>query len=119
MFKKILGLALASTLLFTGCSAGNNDKKDDKTSDNGKDKPVVLQVAFENSMSEPLGQGVQKWADLLSEKSNGNMKIEIFPDSQMGDKADIIDSMLIGENVCTLADGAFYADYGVNDFGIV
>lgn len=119
MLKKILGLALASTLLFTGCSAGNNDKNEGKTSDNGNDKEVVLQVAFENSMSEPLGQGVQKWADLLSEKSNGSMKIEIFPDSQMGDKADIIDSMLIGENVCTLADGAFYADYGVNDFGIV
>ena len=27
--------------------------------------------------------------------------------------------MLIGEPVCTLADGAFYADYGVADFGIV
>ena len=27
MIKKILGLALASTLLFTGCSAGNNDSK--------------------------------------------------------------------------------------------
>ena len=27
--------------------------------------------------------------------------------------------MLLGENVCTLADGAFYADYGVPDFGIV
>lgn len=116
MFKKILGLALASTLLFTGCSAGNNDSK---TSEKNTDNQVVLQVAFENSMSEPLGQGVQKWADLLSEKSDGSMKIEIFPDSQMGDKADIIDSMLIGENVSTLADGAFYADYGVNDFGIV
>ena len=27
--------------------------------------------------------------------------------------------MLLGENVCTLADGALYADYGVPDFGIV
>lgn len=47
------------------------------------------------------------------------MAIEIYPDSQLGDKSSLIDSMLLGENVCTLADGAFYADYGVPDFGIV
>ena len=28
-------------------------------------------------------------------------------------------ALLLGENVCTVADGAFYADYGVPDFGIV
>ena len=47
------------------------------------------------------------------------MAIEVYPDSQLGDKSSLIDSMLLGENVCTLADGAFYADYGVPDFGIV
>lgn len=47
------------------------------------------------------------------------MEIQIYPDSQLGDKSSLIDSMLLGENVCTVADGAFYADYGVPDFGIV
>lgn len=47
------------------------------------------------------------------------MEIVTYPDSQLGKKSALIDSMLMGENVCTLADGAFYADYGVPDFGIV
>ena len=57
--------------------------------------------------------------ELLKEKSGGTMEIQIYPDSQLGDKSSLIDSMLLGENVCTVADGAFYADYGVPDFGIV
>lgn len=80
---------------------------------------VTLNIGFENSITEPVGQGIEKWAELLKERSGGKMEIVIYPDSQLGSKSDLIDSMLLGENVCTLADGAFYADYGVPDFGIV
>lgn len=80
---------------------------------------VTLQVAFENSLSEPVGEGWTRAQEILDRKSGGTMAIEIYPDSQLGDKSSLIDSMLMGENVCTLADGAFYADYGINDFGIV
>lgn len=83
------------------------------------DAEVVLQVAFENSITEPVGQGWEKAQEIIAEKSGGTMAIQIYPDSQLGDKSSLIDSMLLGENVCTLADGAFYADYGVPDFGIV
>ena len=83
------------------------------------DADVVLQVAFENSVTEPVGQGWTKAQEIIKEKSGGTMAIEVYPDSQLGDKSSLIDSMLLGENVCTLADGAFYADYGVPDFGIV
>ena len=83
------------------------------------DAEVTLRVAFENSASEPVGIGWAKGQEIIKEKSGGKMAIEVFPDSQLGDKNSLIDSMLLGEPVCTLADGAFYADYGVPDFGIV
>ena len=79
---------------------------------------VVLQLGFENSMSEPVGQGLQKWKDLLDARNTG-LTIQLFPDSQLGNKTDIIDQMLLGEPVMTLADGAFFADYGVPDMGVV
>ena len=78
----------------------------------------VLQVGFENSLSEPIGQGLLKWQELLAAK-DVDLTIELFPDSQLGNKTDIIDQMLLGEPVMTLADGAFFADYGVPDMGIV
>ena len=78
----------------------------------------TLQIGFENSLSEPIGQGLQKWQELLAAK-DVDLTIELFPDSQLGNKTDIIDQMLLGEPVMTLADGAFFADYGVPDMGIV
>ncbi|RVU55098.1 C4-dicarboxylate TRAP transporter substrate-binding protein [Anaerosphaera multitolerans] len=125
-FKKYLSIALSSVILLmslTACGGSNNGNSKANTETDTKtassEAEVILQVGFENNMSEPFSQGVQKWADLLEEKSNGTMRIDLYPDSQLGGKPALIDSMLLGENVCTLADGAFYADYGVPDFGIV
>lgn len=140
--KKIVALAAAGAMVVTslaGCGSSSNssttapaDTKAAETTAAGDTKAadattaggastasVTLQVGFENSMSEPIGQGVEKWAEILKEKSGGTMEIALYPDSQLGEKNSLIDSMLLSENVCTLADGAFYADYGVPDFGIV
>lgn len=89
------------------------------TSASAADAEVVLQIGFENSISEPIGQALEKWQQLVDEKGDGSLKIELFPDSQLGNKNELIDGMTLGEPYITLADGAFYADYGVADFGIV
>ena len=140
--RKVMALTLAGAMTaatLTACGGGADettaaaagaDKEttaaaEDKettaaAADSGSaDAEVVLQVAFENSITEPVGEGWTKAQKIIKEKSGGKMAIEIYPDSQLGDKSSLIDSMLLGENVCTLADGAFYADYGVPDFGIV
>lgn len=127
MILFVAGIGLAVCL--TACSgeskpvAESAEKTGESiTNESSADKEnaeVVLQVAIENSASEPVGQGLKKAQELIDEKSNGEVAIELYPDSQLGDKSSLIDSMLLGENVCVLADGAFYADYGVPDFGIV
>jgi tripartite ATP-independent transporter DctP family solute receptor len=96
-------LALVLVLMMALCAAASAE---------------TLQIGFENSLSEPIGQALVKWQELLAEK-NVDLTIELFPDSQLGNKTDIIDQMLLGEGVMTLADGAFFADYGVPDMGIV
>ena len=99
--KKMLAIVLMMMLVLTTAASAE-----------------VLQIGFENSLSEPIGQGLVKWQELLAAK-DVDLTIELFPDSQLGNKTDIIDQMLLGEPVMTLADGAFFADYGVPDMGIV
>ena len=99
--KKMLAIVLMMMLVLTTAASAE-----------------VLQIGFENSLSEPSGQGLQKWQELLAAK-DVDLTIELFPDSQLGNKTDLIDQMLLGEPVMTLADGAFFADYGVPDMGIV
>ncbi len=105
--KKILALIIAVVMLTSLCSFAY-----------AADDPIVIQVGYENHQGEPIDQGCRKWAELLEEYSGGTMKIEVFPSSQLGTKTELIDQMLAGATVVTLADGAFFADYGVPDFGI-
>ena len=102
--KKLVAIVLSLMLVLSMAAMASAD--------------TVLQVGFENSLSEPVGQGMQKWQELLAAKNVG-LTIQLFPDSQLGAKNDLIDQMLLGEPIMTLADGAFFADYGVKDMGIV
>lgn len=79
---------------------------------------VTIQVGYENATSEPAAKAVEKWKELVESKSNGTIKMELFPNSALGKKTELIDQMILGEPMITVADGAFLADYGVPDFGI-
>jgi len=117
--KKLLAIMLVlliSVSVFVGCSS-DEDKSTSNSSD--EDEVIVIQAGYGNNPGEPVDLAMNKWAELLEEKSNGKMKMEIFPSSQLGNKNDLIDQMVAGSPIITLADGAFYADLGVEDFGIV
>ena len=113
MKRIVLGAvsALLAAAMLTGCGSGQQSA--------AKDGKVVIQVGYENNPGEPFDKGVNKWKELLEQKSNRSMVIETYPSSQLGSKNDLIDQMIAGQPVVTLADGAFYADRGVKDFGIV
>ena len=112
MKRILVGLlsGLLAIAMLAGCGGQQSASKDGK---------IVIQVGYENNPGEPFDQGVNKWKELLEQKSNGTMTIETYPSSQLGSKNDLIDQMIAGQPVVTLADGAFYADRGVKDFGIV
>ncbi len=111
-FKKLFASLTAGALMLGLMACGNG-------SSGNAEGTTVIQVGFENSISEPIGQGLERWQELVEQQSGGTLKLELFPDSKLGSKLELINSMLLGEPVLTLADGAFYADYGVPDFGIV
>ena len=52
---------LAAMMLSTGVSAA--------------DAEVTLQIGFENSISEPIGQALEKWQQLVDEKGDGSLKL--------------------------------------------
>ena len=88
MILFVAGIGLAVCL--TACSgeskpvAESTEKTGESiTNESSADKEnaeVVLQVAIENSASEPVGQGFKKAQELIDEKSNGEVAIELYPD---------------------------------------
>jgi len=121
--KKIVIPALIFILigsLLTGCGGGSSTTENQATEKSSQDtEPVLFQIAYENHPGEPIDLACNDWKRLIEERSNGSIKVELYPSSQLGSKTDLIDQMLSGAPVCTLADGAFYSERGVPDFGIV
>ena len=128
--KKLLTLtlALAMTLSLAACGNGNTStpaptaskpasSDSPTTSTPANTAAVTINGGYENAVTEPAAQACEKWKELVAEKSNGTINLELFPNSTLGKKNDLIDQMLMGENVITVADGAFLAEYGVKDFG--
>ena len=75
--------------------AAEETKAEETTAAAASGDVVTINIGFENTTEEPIGQAVEKWAELLKEESNGTMELKV------------------------IADGAFYADYGVPDLGIL
>ncbi|MBE6906859.1 MAG: DctP family TRAP transporter solute-binding subunit [Ruminococcaceae bacterium] len=124
--SSVLAISLTAGLL-SACgskpasSASSSQQQPSSASQSAAEgaEPVLLQIAYENNPGEPIDLACNEWKKLLEEKSGGSMKVELFPSSQLGSKTDLIDQVLAGAPVCTIADGAFYAERGVPDFGIV
>lgn len=114
--KSLLGLILAGLALSVTACGGGSKKNATPAKTDGK--VVEISVGYENAKAEPAAIAVEKWKELVEKKSNGTIKLKLFPNSALGKKTDLIDQMVMGQKVITVADGAFLAEYGVPDFGI-
>lgn len=111
-------LVLSAFFVLFPLSIFSNGQQEAGKKSSGTTKVVKISVGYENATSEPAAKAVEKWAGLVKTKSNGTMTLELFPNSALGKKTELIDQMITGQPIITVADGAFLADYGVPDFGI-
>ena len=111
--KKVIVLFLVFSLVIAGVFAAGGAAQGGSAAQ----QKVVVQLGLENHPGEPVTDGVYEWARLIGSKSS-TLEMQIFPSSQLGTKDQIIDMMLAGMGVITLADGAFFADRGAPDLGI-
>ena len=90
--KKLLTLtlALAMTLSLAACGNGNTStpaptaskpasSDSPTTSTPANTAAVTINVGYENAVTEPAAQACEKWKELVAEKSNGTINLELFP----------------------------------------
>lgn len=62
-----------------------------------QDMPEMsLKFGHPYNESHPLAKGAQMFADTVAEKSDGKIKIEVFPNSTIGSSRDLVESIQIG-----------------------
>lgn len=80
---------------------------------------VTVSIGYENNPGENIDLAVNRWKELLEERSGGSIKVELYPSSQLGSKNDLIDQMIAGDSVITLGDGGAFIDRGVPDMAFM
>jgi len=57
---------------------------------------VVLKLGHIAEPVHPYGKGAEKFAELVKEKSNGEIEVKVFPSSQLGNQKDLIEGLIFG-----------------------
>jgi TRAP-type transport system periplasmic protein len=73
--------------------------------------PIVLKFNHVLSPKEPFHDGFNKWAQRVSERTKGGLKIEVFHSAQLGKEEDIIEQIRQGANIGQNTDSARLGNY--------
>ena len=91
-----------SSTATTAADAGKTEAAATEKAEESKDAPAAdeqkfsLKLAENQSKDNPVSIGVQKFADLVKEKTNGSVEIEVYLDGTLGTENETIDQVQAG-----------------------
>ncbi len=97
---------------FTGCQT------DSVFTGNEIHETFTVNLAYGNQPGEPIDQLAHKWKELAEAESNGRLQFNLYPSSQLGSEADVVEQALFGSNVIILTGYDFLMN-SVPDIGVL
>lgn len=73
--------------------------------------PVTLKLGHIAEPENPYGQGADHFAKLVKERSNGEIEIQVFPSSQLGNQRDLVEGLVFGTVDMTLTGTAVLGNF--------
>ena len=100
--KKILPLFIVITMLFTLLTGCNTSKSNTPTTTETNatttesEKSYTLKIGHSVTEKSSWHLGLVKFKELVAQKSNGRITIEIYPNLTLGSEREMIEGMMIG-----------------------
>lgn len=70
----------------------------------------VLSFAHEFNVNHPFHQGLELAAKIVNEKTDGKIKINIYPSAQLGDQKEVFESVVVGSIEMASLGAGYIAD---------
>ncbi|WP_447553304.1 C4-dicarboxylate TRAP transporter substrate-binding protein [Vreelandella sp. EE22] len=70
-----------------------------------------LNLSIALSPQDPIAQALDEAKDAIAERSNGELTIQIFPNSQLGSDEDVVEQIRSGANIAILIDAGRLSEY--------
>jgi len=78
----------------------------------------TIKLGHVTSTVEPIHQSFEYYADQVSKKTNGKVKIEVYPNAALGSNKEVYEQARLGANVIANVDPGYLSDY-VPDIGVM
>ncbi len=98
--KRIFALLICLTMvigLFVGCGADSNDTGDNNdTGSTEGAEPIKIKLAHVVNEKDGFHIAATKFKELVEEKTDGKVEIEIYPNATLGDERTLLEGMQMG-----------------------
>lgn len=97
--KRVLSLLFVLCLMVLGaCSqqSANNESNEEPKDSNGKTSEKLMKLAVVTSEDRSLTKGLVKFGELVESKTNGSIKVEVYPNGQLGGDREVFESLQFG-----------------------
>ncbi len=116
--KRILTiLSLFIVLTMTGCSSSTNIKN---SSEATKENPLVFKLPHNMNEQHTVHIALTEFADKVFEDTNGRIRIDIYPNAQLGSENEVLEQLMAGIIPITKVSAPTLATYneGYHSFGL-
>jgi len=102
MHKKMLALVsllLLLTFVVTACGGGQPKEeapKDQPQNEAQTTEPKVIKLGHTVNEKDPYHYNALKFKEMVEQKTNGKVKVEVFPNGVIGDERTLIEGMQVG-----------------------
>lgn len=121
MKKRLVAFLMAATMLtLAACGSTPSTTGSGQSGSEGGDSGEVYTLKISTSQTDQamITQAYMKLAERIQETSDGRIKIEVFPSSQLGNDEDVIEQAIQGAGIAVNTDAARMGTY-VKDMGIL
>lgn len=117
--KKAISILLTMGLcagLLAGCGAKSAATSEEATTEN----PMVLTLSHGLSETHTVHIAMEEFAEKVEERTDGRIKVEIFPNAQLGSETESMEQLTAGVIAMTKVAAPILATYeeGYNAFGL-
>ena len=84
--KKLAALLLSLAMVLSLAACGGDDGGQTTDDGSGEGEVITLRASSSTAPDHAYNLGLEKFAELVSEGTNGAVQIDIFPNSALGDE---------------------------------
>ncbi|MCV9884417.1 TRAP transporter substrate-binding protein [Metabacillus halosaccharovorans] len=111
MIKKALTLIVSMILLFGLAACGDSTESSTDAASGSEKEVMKIKLGHVTNDQSAIHKGALKFKEIVEEKADGTMEVEVIPGGQLGSEKDLVESTQIGTIEITIPSAAVLSNF--------